>query len=153
MAQCLNPTYPDRCETKFCAGKCKKFLGISHIRPNRDQNVVPTCLPNCLNSPVLSPVRDLGERAGVAGDGRGGRGGGSGGGGRGGGGRHARQPLPHPPQGSGVTCKATPPGPSPDHSGRERSKREDPFSHAVTLLRRVGGFTVLRPCRRPMGKY
>ncbi len=33
MAQCLSPTYPERCASKFCAGKCKKFLRISHIRP------------------------------------------------------------------------------------------------------------------------
>ena len=41
MALCLSLTHRERCAAKFCAGKCLKFFRISHLRPNRDQNVVP----------------------------------------------------------------------------------------------------------------
>ena len=56
MAPCLSLTHPERCATKFCAGGCQKFLRISHLRPNREQNVVPKCLRNCLKGPLLSVV-------------------------------------------------------------------------------------------------
>ena len=60
MAQCLSLTYPDRCGTKLCARKCNKFPGISHIRPNRDQNVVISGQPELwANSP-----NDLGRPMG-----------------------------------------------------------------------------------------
>ena len=42
----------------------------------------------------------------------------------------------------------TPPTPSPEHPeerARERGERGEPFSHAVTLLRRVGGFILRMP--------
>ena len=71
MAQCLSLTYPDRCGTKFCAGECKKFLGISHIRPNRDQSVVITDqLELCGSSPSWIPGRHLGYLGAWGGHGR-----------------------------------------------------------------------------------
>ena len=47
-------THPERCATNLCAWKCQKFFGISHQRPNRDQNDVTKCLQNCPQSPVLA---------------------------------------------------------------------------------------------------
>ena len=62
MAPCLSLTHPERCAAKFCTGKCQKFLGISHLRPNRDQNVVPKWNQNATRRQV-APSNSLPEKS------------------------------------------------------------------------------------------